>query len=138
MTNRTSTHFFILALIVLLTAIAHYSISYGAMIRGYETSSLSADRDIVLISILAILPIFIKKFLRFNGSWVLYTSCVLLFSIGLTVQYRLFSDREYVADIDAAERDKIQNSAMTDKEKSRAMLQAKLRAIADERMPDRV
>jgi len=133
MTNRTSTHFFILALIVLLTAIAHYSISYGAMIRGYETSGMSANRDIVLVSILAILPIFIKKFLRFNGNWVLYTSCVLLFSIGLTVQYRLFSDREYVADIDAADRDKIQNSTMTDKEKSRAMLQAKLRAIAQER-----
>src|SRR5436309_13479609 len=133
MANRTSTHFVILALIVMLTAIAHYSISYGAMIRGYEASDLSALRDIILVSILAILPVFIKKFLRFNGSWTLYTSCVLLFSIGLTVQYRLFSDREYVADVDQAEREKIQSSDMTDKEKSREMLRAKLRAIAKER-----
>src|SRR4051812_11256116 len=133
MTNRTSTHFVILALIVLLTAIAHYSISYGAMIRGYEASSLSALRDLTLLSILAILPIFIKKFLRYNGNWTLYTSCVLLFSIGLTVQYRLFSDREYVADIDQAEREKIQSSDMSNKEKSREMLRAKLRSIAKER-----
>jgi cell division protein FtsW (lipid II flippase) len=112
---------------------AHYAVSYGAMIRGYETSSLAALRNITLLSILAILPIFIKKFLRYNGSWVLYTSCVLLFSIGLTVQYRLFSDREYVADIDSAERERIQTSNMTEKEKSRAMLKAKLEAITRER-----
>ncbi len=133
MTNKTSTHVFILLLVVILTAAAHYSIYYGAMIRGYETSGLAALRNLTLLSILAILPILIKRFLRFGGNWTLYTSCVLLFSIGLTVQYRLFSDREYVADIDTAERSKIQNSDLTDKEKSREMLRAKLRAITKER-----
>ena len=133
MTNRTSTHFFILVLIVILTAVAHYSIYYGAMIRGYETGELSALRNLTLLSALAVLPIFIKRFLRFNGNWTLYTSCVLLFSIGLIVQYRLFSDREYVANIDPTERAKIQNSDLTDKEKSREMLRAKLRAITKER-----
>ncbi len=133
MTNKTSTHFFILVVIVILTATAHYSIFYGAMIRGYETSGLAALRNLTLLSILALLPIFIKRFLRFSGNWTLYTSCVLLFSIGLTVQYRLFSDREYVADIDASERERIQNSDLTDKEKSREMLRAKLRAITKER-----
>ena len=133
MTNKTSTHFFILLVIVILTAIAHYSIYYGAMIRGYETSGLAALRNLTLLSILAILPIFVKRFLRFSGNWTLYTSCVLLFSIGLTIQYRLFSDREYVADIDSSERARIQNSDLTDKEKSREMLRAKLRAIIKER-----
>ena len=39
MKNRTSSHFFILCfMIVVLTAISHYSIHYGALIRGYETS----------------------------------------------------------------------------------------------------
>ncbi len=133
MTNRTSTHVAILFLIVVLTAIGHYAISYGATIRGYETSGLAAIRDLALLVVLAFLPIFIKKFLRYNGNWTLYTTCVLLFSVGLTVQYRLFSDREYVADIDPAERQKIQNSDLTDKEKSRELLRAKLRAIAKER-----
>ena len=133
MTNKTSTHFFILVLIVILTAVAHYSIYYGGMVRGYETSGQAALRNLSLLAILAILPVFIKRFLRFNGNWTLYTSCVLLFSIGLTVQYRLFSDREYVADIDSAERARIQNSDLSDKEKSRELLRAKLKAIAKER-----
>ncbi len=103
MKNRTSTHVLILLLIVLITAISHYSIYYGGLIRGYETSGLSALRNLTLLSILAILPVFIKKFLRFDGNWTIYTSAVLLFSIGLTVQYRLFSDPEYTSRKDKAE-----------------------------------
>src|SRR6476620_7179855 len=133
MKNRTSSHFFILVLIVILTAISHYSIYYGALIRGYQTSSFTAIRNLSLIAFLAILPIFLKHVFKFKGNWTVYTSAVLLFSIGLTVQYRLFSDREYVADIDPAERARIQNSSVTEKEKSSEMLKAKLAAIARER-----
>ena len=101
--NRTSSHFFILVLIVVLTAISHYAIYYGGLIRGYEASSLAAYRNIAVLAFLAILPIFIKKFGRYAGSWTLYTSAVLLFSVGLTVQYRLFSDPEYTSRRDKAE-----------------------------------
>ena len=117
----------------MLTAIAHYSIYNGALIRGYETSFLSAIRNLSILTVLALLPIPIRRFLRYQGNWTVYTACVLLFSIGLTVQYRLFSDREYVADIDRVEREKVQNSDMTDKEKTREMFRLKLRAIARER-----
>ncbi|MBV9241443.1 MAG: FtsW/RodA/SpoVE family cell cycle protein [Acidobacteria bacterium] len=103
MKNRTSSHVFILVLIVITAAIAHYSIHYGALIRGYETSSLTAVRNIGLLSILGVLPIAIKKFLRFDGNWTIYTTAVLLFSIGLTVQYRLFSDPEYTSRADKAD-----------------------------------
>ncbi len=103
MKNRTSSHFFILILIVLVTAIAHYSIHYGALIRGYDTSSIAAVRNLLLLSFLAVLPIFLKRFIKFDGNWTLYTSAVLLFSIGLTVQYRLFSDPEYTSRKDKAE-----------------------------------
>lgn len=103
MKNRTSSHFFILVLIVALTTIAHYSIHYGALIRGYETSWLTAGRNISLLGLLAVLPVFLKRFTRFQGNWTLYTSAVLLFSIGLTVQYRLFSDPEYTSRKDKAE-----------------------------------
>jgi len=101
--NRTSSHFFILALIVIVTAISHYSIYYGGLIRGYETSWITGIRNIGLLTFLAFLPIAIKKIFKYNGSWTLYTSCVLLFSIGLTVQYRLFSDPEYISRKDKAE-----------------------------------
>jgi hypothetical protein len=92
--NRTSSHFFILALIVVLTAISHYSIYYGGLIRGYETSPYAAIRNLGLLSLLAILPIFLKRFAKFQGNWTVYTTAVLLFSVGLTIQYRLFSDPE--------------------------------------------
>jgi cell division protein FtsW (lipid II flippase) len=86
-----------------MTAIAHYSIYYGALIRGYQTSNLTAWRNLLLLSLLTLIPVFLKKFVRYNGSWTLYTSAVLLFSIGLTVQYRLFSDPEYTSRKDKAE-----------------------------------
>ncbi len=103
MKNRASTHIFILLLITALTAIAHYSIHYGALIRGYETSYLTAERNIFLLLILAVAPFFLARFAKFQGNWTLYTSAVLLFSIGLTVQYRLFSDPEYTSRKDKAE-----------------------------------
>lgn len=103
MKSRASTNVLILLLIVALTAIAHYSIHYGALIRGYETSYLTAGRNLTLLFILAILPIFLARFGKFQGNWSLYVSAVLLFSIGLTVQYRLFSDPEYVSKKDKAE-----------------------------------
>jgi hypothetical protein len=87
----------------LLTAISHYSIYYGGLIRGYETSWITGVRNIALLAFLAILPIFLKRFAKYAGSWTLYTSAVLLFSIGLTVQYRLFSDPEYISRKDKAE-----------------------------------
>jgi len=97
MKNRTSSHFFILVLIVTVTAISHYSIYYGGLIRGYETSPLTAFRNLALLSLLAILPIFLKHVFKYKGSWTVYTTAVLLFSIGLTIQYRLFSDPEYTS-----------------------------------------
>jgi len=103
MKNRTSSHFFLLCLIVVLTAISHYSIHYGALIRGYDTSTLTAGRNVGLIALLAIIPVFLKRFGKYQGNWTLYTSAVLLFSIGLTVQYRLFSDPEYTSRKDKAE-----------------------------------
>jgi len=101
--NRTSSHFLILVLIVVLAAIAHYAIYYGALIRGYETAFYHGARNIGLLLLLAALPIAIKQILRYQGNWTLYTSAVLLFSIGLTVQYRLFSDPEYTSRRDKAE-----------------------------------
>jgi cell division protein FtsW (lipid II flippase) len=103
MKNRASSHILILLVIVVLTAIAHYSIYYGALIRGYETSWLTAGRNLFLLLVLTISPILLTRFTRFQGNWTLYTSAVLLFSIGLTAQYRLFSDPEYVSKEQKAE-----------------------------------
>lgn len=97
MKNKASSHFLVLFIIVILTAIAHYSIYYGALIRGYETSWVMAFRNLGLLLLLAIFPIFMGAVVKFKGNWTLYTTAVLMFSIGLTVQYRLFSDLEYAS-----------------------------------------
>lgn len=103
MRNRTSSHFFILILITVLTAISHYAIYYSGLIRGYETSFDTGIRNILLLAAFAVLPIFLKHIFKFSGNWTLYTTAILLFSIGLTVQYRLFSDPEYISRRDKAE-----------------------------------
>lgn len=92
-----------LALIVLVTGISHYSIYYGGLIRGYETSGITAVRNLILLSILAYIPVVLKKFLKYQGNWTVYTTAILLFSVGLTIQYRLFSDPEYTSRRDKAE-----------------------------------
>ena len=97
MQNRASVHFLILLAIAVITAISHYSIYYGALIRGYETSWVTGGRNVFLLVILTLIPIILSRVLKFKGNWTLYTSAVLLFSIGLTVQYRLFSDPEYTS-----------------------------------------
>ncbi len=103
MKSRPSTHFFILAIVVILSAISHYSIYYGALIRGYEASVWMAGRDLFLLSVLASLPIVFSIIFKYKGNWTIFTSVVLLFSIGLTVQYRLFSDPEYISSSNKAE-----------------------------------
>ncbi len=112
MKSRASTNVLILLLIVVTTAIAHYSIYYGALIRGYETSWMSGGRNLFLLLILAVLPVFLARFAKFKGNWTIYTSAILLFSIGLTVQYRLFSDPEYISS---------QNKAQARQEKIRTL-----------------
>jgi cell division protein FtsW (lipid II flippase) len=97
MKSRASSHFFILIIIVVLTAISHYSIYYGALIRGYEASWWMGGRNLFLLLILAIIPIFLSLVFKYKGNWTIYTAIVLLFSIGLTAQFRLFSDAEYTS-----------------------------------------
>lgn len=96
MKNRASSHMLILLVIVALTALAHYSIYYGALIRGFETSWLTAGRNLFLFVPFLLAPIFLARYTKFSGNWTLYTSALLLFSIGLVAQYRLFTDPEYV------------------------------------------
>ncbi|MBC7798683.1 MAG: hypothetical protein H7Z37_17580, partial [Pyrinomonadaceae bacterium] len=96
MKSRASTHLLIMLIIVALTALAEYAIHYSALIRGYETSWLSAVRNLLLFVPLFAFVIFMTRVTRFAGNWTVFSAALLLFSIGLIEQYRLFSDPEYV------------------------------------------
>jgi cell division protein FtsW (lipid II flippase) len=97
MKNKASSHLFIIFFILALTFVGYYGIHRAALIRGYETSWIMAGRDLFLFLPLIALLLFFSLVIRYKGNWTIFTTAILLFSIGLLVQYRLFSDPEYIA-----------------------------------------
>ena len=95
MRNRASTHLLLLLLLVGLEIVGYYAVYESALLRGYEPSVVGAVRDLLLYVPLVFLLFWLSRAMRFKGSWTLYTTAVLLFSVGLLVQYRLYSDPEY-------------------------------------------
>jgi cell division protein FtsW (lipid II flippase) len=95
MRNRASTHLLLLLLIVGLEVVGYWAVYNSALLRGYEPSIIGAVRDLLLYVPLIVLLFWLSRVMRFKGSWALYTTAVLLFSVGMVVQYRLYSDPEY-------------------------------------------
>src|SRR4029079_829759 len=44
-----------------------------------------------------VVVIFLSRSMKYRGNWILFTAAVLLFSVGMLIQYRLYSDPEYNA-----------------------------------------
>jgi cell division protein FtsW (lipid II flippase) len=97
MKSRASTHLLIIFLIVILEICGYWAIHRAALLRGYETSIIGAVRDLFMFIPLVTLLIGFSRVFRYKGSWVLFTSAILLFAIGMLIQYRLYSDPEYNA-----------------------------------------
>lgn len=95
MKNRASSHLFAIILIFIFQIVGYYAVNRSAILRGYEPSTVSAVRDLLLFVPLVFLLFWLSRTMRYAGSWTMFTVAVLLFSVGLLVQYRLFSDPEY-------------------------------------------
>src|SRR4030095_5099983 len=54
-------------------------------------------RDLMMFIPLIFIALWLSRSKRFAGNWVLYTTAILLFSFGMLIQYRLYSDPEYNA-----------------------------------------
>ena len=104
MKNRLSSHFFVLLLLIVIEIIGYAAIHRAGLIRGYETSWIGGARDIFMYLPIITVALWLSRAKRFKGSWALFTTAILLFSIGLLVQYRLYSDPEYNARNKAAAR----------------------------------
>src|SRR6266513_1143718 len=104
MKNRASSHLLILILLVGLEIIGYFAIHRAGLLRGYETSIIGAVRDLMMFLPLIVLVLWLSRSMRFAGNWVLFTTAILLFSIGMLIQYRLYSDPEYNARNKAAAR----------------------------------
>src|SRR6266851_8051536 len=97
MKNRASSHLLIILLLFLFEIAGYWAIHRGGILRGYETSTIGAVRDLLMFVPLLALVIWLSRVMNYSGKWILFTTAVLLFSIGLLVQYRLYSDPEYNA-----------------------------------------
>ncbi|PYS91831.1 MAG: hypothetical protein DMF64_10860 [Acidobacteria bacterium] len=95
MKNRASSHLLAILVIVGFEIAGYVAVTRAALLRGYQPPVASAVRDILLyVPVIAIL-FWLARAKQFAGNWTLYTAAILLFSVGLLVQYRLYSDPEY-------------------------------------------
>src|SRR5882672_1019414 len=97
MKNRASSHLFLIILLLMLEVAGYWGVHRAALLRGYETSIIGAVRDLLMFVPLCILVIWLSRFMRYSGNWILFTAAIMLFSIGMLIQYRLYSDPEYNA-----------------------------------------
>jgi cell division protein FtsW (lipid II flippase) len=97
MKNRASSHLLALLMIVVFEIVGYIAVHRSALIRGYETSWVGGVRDLLLFVPIILLVFWLTRVMKFSGNWTLYTTAILLFSIGMLVQYRLYSDPEYNA-----------------------------------------
>jgi cell division protein FtsW (lipid II flippase) len=104
MKNRASSHLLVILLLVIIQIAGYAAIHRAGLLRGYETSIIGAARDLFMYLPVIILLLWLSRFMRYAGSWALFTTAIVLFSIGLLVQYRLYSDPEYNARNRAAAR----------------------------------
>jgi len=105
MKNRASSHLLALVALAVIEVVGYVAIHRAALIRGYETSWIGAGRDLLMYLPIIVLALWLSRAKKFKGNWTLYTTAILLFSIGLLVQYRLYSDPEYNAKNKAAARE---------------------------------
>src|SRR5438552_1875057 len=97
MKNRLSSHLLLLLGLAVFEIVGYAAIHRAALIRGYETSLIGAARDLLMYFPIIVAALWISIVKRFRVNWTLFTTAILLFSIGLLVQYRLYSDPEYNA-----------------------------------------
>ncbi len=105
MKNRASSHLLILLIIIGLEIAGYLAVHRAALLRGYETSTIGAVRDLLIYIPIIFLALWLSRSMKFAGNWILFTTAILLFSFGMLIQYRLYSDPEYNARNKAAARE---------------------------------
>lgn len=86
-----------LLLIFGLSLLGYVAVIWSGQIRGYSPSKLVAARDLALFIPVLALFFWLTRKQKHRGEMLLLTASVLLFAVGLLMQFRLFSDPEYGA-----------------------------------------
>src|SRR5688572_33037077 len=96
---RTSPSLHLLMFIVIFGAavVGYVAIIWSGEIRGYQPSKIVAARDLALFVPVLAFFFWLTREQRFRGEMLLLTAAIFLFTVGLLMQFRLFSDPEYGA-----------------------------------------
>src|SRR5215510_9551543 len=113
MKNRASSHLLLILVILGLEIAGYIAVHRAGLLRGYETSIIGAVRDLLMFFPLVLLALWLSRSMRFAGNWILFTTAILLFSFGMLIQYRLYSDPEYNARNKAAAREEKMSALRT-------------------------
>src|SRR5918993_245190 len=92
MRNRLSSHIFVLLALIAVEVVGYFAIYRSGLIRGYETSWIGAARDLLIFFPLIVAAFWLSRRWRFKGSWVLYTTAIVLFGFALAFSFCM-SDR---------------------------------------------
>lgn len=128
MNNRASSHLLFILIVVGLEIAGYVAVREAALIRGFEPPMVGAVRDLLMFVPLVALLFWLSRTMKFAGDWTIYTAAIILFAVGMLVQYRLYSDPEYNArNRSAARAEKTQTLRLRyinqhyDEEKKRAL-----------------
>ena len=97
--NRTSPslHLLLIAAVFVACVIGYVAVIWSGQLHGYDPSKTVAARDLALFIPIVALFFWLTRKQRHRGEMLLLTAAVLLFAVGLLMQFRLFSDPEYGA-----------------------------------------
>ncbi|HSB09170.1 MAG TPA: FtsW/RodA/SpoVE family cell cycle protein [Blastocatellia bacterium] len=92
-----SLHLLLLFLIFGAAFVGYVAVIWSAELRGYAASTMVAARDLALVIPIIAVFLWLTRKQRYRGEMMMLTAAVFLFSFGLVIQFRLFSDPEYAA-----------------------------------------
>jgi cell division protein FtsW (lipid II flippase) len=93
--TKPSLHLLLIVLIFGLALVGYVAVISSGQLRGYGPSTMVAARDLALFVPVIGIFFWLTRSQRYRGEMLLLTAAILLFAIGLVMQFRLFSDPEY-------------------------------------------
>ncbi|MEK6320474.1 MAG: FtsW/RodA/SpoVE family cell cycle protein [Acidobacteriota bacterium] len=92
-----SLHLLMITVIFGVAVVGYVAVIWSGEIRGYQPSKIVAARDLALFVPVLGFFFWLTREQRFRGEMILLTAAIFLFTVGLLMQFRLFSDPEYGA-----------------------------------------
>jgi cell division protein FtsW (lipid II flippase) len=83
--------------------LGYVAVIWSGSLHGYEPSKIVAARDLSFFIVIIGLFFWLIRKQKFRGEMIPLTAAVLLFAVGLIMQFRLFSDPEYGARVERSE-----------------------------------